>query len=73
MIVTYTVGQTIENLNSLVLTKYNEEKEKCKSAGKSEAKCERLAAAASYKLPLFSALKAWQDVEAEIKLKEEDR
>ena len=65
----YTVGQTVENLNSLVLTKYNEEKEKAKAAGKSNAECERLAAAASYKLPLLSALKAWQDVEVEIKLK----
>ena len=65
----YTVGQTIENLNSLVLTKYNEEKEKIKATGKSKAECERLAEATAYKLPLFSALKAWQDVEAEIKLK----
>ena len=30
----YTVGQTIENLNSLVLTKYNEEKEKSKAAAR---------------------------------------
>ena len=65
----YTVGQTIENLNSLILTKYNEEKENSKAAGKSAAESERLAAAASYQLPLFSAVKAWQDVEAEIKLK----
>ena len=65
----YTVGQTIENLNSLVLIEYNEEKEKVKAAGKSESECDRLAAAASYKLPLISALNAWQDVEAEIRLK----
>ena len=65
----YTVGQTIANLNALVLTKYNEEKAKSEAAGKSKAEAERLAAAASYKLPLFSALKAWQDVEVEIKLK----
>ena len=32
----YTVGQTIENLNSLILTKYNEEKENSKAAGKSQ-------------------------------------
>ena len=54
----YTVGQTIENLNSLVLIKYNEEKEKVKAAGKCESECDRLAAAASFKLPLISALKA---------------
>ena len=59
----------IENLNAVVLSKYSEEKEKFKSAGKTEAECEILAAVASYKLPLFSALKAWQDVEDEIELK----
>ena len=59
----------IENLNAVVLSKYSEEKEKFKSAGKSETECEILAAVASYKLPLFSALKAWQDVEDGIELK----
>ena len=48
----YTVGQTIENLNALLLTKYDEENEKSKAAGKSETESERLAAAAIYKLPL---------------------
>ena len=67
----YTVGQTIEKLNSLILTKYNEEKKKCKAAGKSEAEAEKLAAAAAYKLPLLKAVHDWQDVEAEIKLKGE--
>ena len=41
----------------MVLTKYNEEKEKSKTAGKSEAESQRLAAAAAYRLPLFSAVK----------------
>jgi len=65
----YTVGQTIDDLNDLVLTKFNEEKENAKAAGKSEAECEQLAAAAANKLPQFSALRAWQGKEAEIKLK----
>ena len=65
----YTVGQTIENLNSLILSKYNEEKERFMSAGKSETLSEQLANAATCRFPLFSAVKAWQDVEAEIKLK----
>ena len=65
----YTVGQTIEHLNALVLSKYNEEKEKSKANGNSEYESERFAVTAARKLPLFSALKAWQDIEAEIKLK----
>ena len=39
------------------------------SAGKSETVSEQLANAATCKFPLVSAVKAWQDVEAEIKLK----
>ena len=65
----YMVGQTIENLNALVLTKYQEEKEKAKASGKSEAESETMARTVAYRLPQFKAVKAWQDVEAEIKLK----
>jgi len=65
----YTVGQTIEHLNTLILEKYNKEKEKFKTEGKSEAESERKAGAEAYHLPQFKAVKAWQDVEAEIKLK----
>ena len=65
----YTVGQTIEHLNALVLSKYNEEKEKSKANKRSKSESERFAATAALKLPLFCALKAWQDIEAEIKLK----
>ena len=65
----YTVGQTIEHLNALVLSKYNEEKEKSKANKRSKSESERFAATAALKLPLFCALKAWQDIEAEIKVK----
>ena len=65
----YTVGQTIEHLNALVLSKYNEEKEKIEANGSSEFESERFAVKAAQKLPLLCALKAWQDIEAEIKLK----
>ena len=63
----YTVGQTIEHLNALVLSKYNEEKEKSKANERSEYESERFATSAALKLPLFCALKAWQDIQAEIK------
>ena len=65
----YTVGQTVENLNALLLEKFNEEKEKAKTAGESEAESEKRASTEAYHLPLFKAVKAWQDIEAEIKLK----
>ena len=65
----YTVGQTMEHLNALVLSKYNDEKEKFEAKGMSESESERFAVTAALKLPLFCALKAWQDTEAKIKLK----
>ena len=65
----YTVGQTIEHLNAVVLSEYDKEKEKLKANGKSDVDAERFAAAVAVKLPLFSALKGWQDIEAEIKVK----
>ena len=65
----YSVGQTIEHLNALVLSQYNDEKRKSEAEGMSESESERFAAIAALKLPLFCALKAWQDIEAEIKLK----
>ena len=59
----YTVGQTIEHLNAFVLEKYNEEKEKAKTAGKSEADSETKARAEAYRMFQFKAVNAWQDVE----------
>ena len=47
----YTVGQTIENLNALVLHKYNEEKAKAKAAGRSEAGAEKEAEVKAKKCP----------------------
>ena len=65
----YTVVQTIANLNASILEKYKEEREKAKAAGKSEVESEKTAQAKAYHLPQFKAVKAWQDVEVEIKLK----
>ena len=65
----YTVGETVEHLNARVLSEFDKEKEKLKANGKTEAEAKRMSANVALKLPLFSALKAWQDIEAEIKLK----
>ena len=54
---------TIEHLNDLVISKYNEEKEKFDASGRPESESERFSATAAWKL------KAWLDIEAEIKLK----
>ena len=45
------------------------EKAKAKAAGKSEADSEKKASTVAYHKPQFKAVKAWQDVEAEIKVK----
>ena len=65
----YPVGQTIDNLNEEIREKYEEEKQKAKAAGKSESEAEKKAFAAATKLPQFQAVKAWQDTNAEIKIK----
>ena len=65
----YTVAQTSENLNALVLDKYNEAKENAKAEGKLEVESEKAASAEASRVPQFMAVKAWQDVEAEIKMK----
>ena len=52
----YPVGQTIEDLNALVLAKFKEEKENFLAAGMSEEESERFANVATLKFPLFSAL-----------------
>ena len=65
----YPVGQTVENLEALVLAKYKKAKETAKNSGKSNSQAEREAANEAVRLPQFQALKAWQDADAEIKLK----
>ena len=65
----YPVAQTTENLETLVLVKYNEVKEQARKPGTSTDQAEREAAAEAMKLPQFQAVKAWQDVNAEVKLK----
>ena len=65
----YSVGQTIEHKNDLLREKYEEEKQKAKANGKFESEAEKKAFAAATKLPQFQAVKAWQDTNAEIKLK----
>ena len=65
----YTVAETIENLNALILDEYNKEKVKAKAAGENETDSAKEARAKALRLPQFNAVKKWQDVEAEIKLK----
>ena len=65
----YPIGQTITNLNEQILAKYNEEKAKAKSAGKSKAGAENVAQTMAKKLTEFTAVQKWLDNEAEIKLK----
>ena len=65
----YPVGKSIENLNESLRNKYEEEKKKAKAAGKSESEAEKIAFALAIKLPQFQAVKAWQDTNAEVKLK----
>ena len=65
----YPVGQTIANLNAIVLTKYKEVKEEAQKSGKSTDQAEREAAIEATKAPEFTAAKSWQDIEAEINLK----
>ena len=65
----YSVGQTIKNLNEQILVKYHEEKTKATAEGKSKAKAEKAAQAMAKKLPELTAVQKWQDNEAEIKLK----
>ena len=65
----YPVAQTVENLNALIRDKYEEEKKKAKAAGKSETEADRKAFTEAKKLPQFTAVRAWQDTLAEIKLK----
>ena len=66
----YSVALTEERLEGLVLTKYNEVKEKVKHSGASDAKAEREAISEATRLPQFQALKTWQDINAEITLKQ---
>ena len=65
----YPVVQTIENMNAFIRNKYEEEKKKAKAAGKSEFEAGEMATKEATKLPQFTAVKAWQDTLAEIKLK----
>ena len=65
----YPVGQTIENMKALIREKYDEEKEKARFEGKSECEAEEKASAVATKLQEFKALNTWEDINAEIKLK----
>ena len=70
LIENYPVGQTVENLNAQVLAKYNEVLDSAKNAGEPIDQTEREAATETMKFPQFQAVRAWQDTNAEIKLKE---
>ena len=65
----YPTCQTVENLNAISLAKYDKVKETAKNSGKSIAQAEREATTEAVRLPQFQAVKAWQDTNAEIKLK----
>merc|ERR1719264_976780 len=65
----YPVVQTTDNINELIREKYEEEKKKAKDAGKSESKACDIASRAATNLPQFTAVNAWLDSAAEIKLK----
>ena len=65
----YPVGQTTTHLNEIILAKYNKEKDKTVAAGESEASAENAAQVMAKKLPEFTALQRWLDIESEIKLK----
>ena len=71
LIQNFPVGQTIGNLNAEILAKYNQVQEDAKASGKSEKECLQKAKDEATKLPQFQAVKAWQDINAEIKLKKE--
>ena len=66
----YVVTQTVGYLNKLIQNKYEEEKKKAQNAGKSEPKACDIASKAATNLPQFTAVNAWLDSLAEIKLKE---
>ena len=51
------------------MAKYNEERAKKESAGKSKTNAANAAQALAKKLPEFTAVQKWLDIEAEIKLK----
>ena len=65
----YSIAQTIPNLNETIMDKYNNEKDKTKTAGKNLSAAENSAQAIAKKLPEFTAVQKWLDNEAEIKLK----
>ena len=65
----YPIAETISSLNEKILLKYNKEKEKGETAGKSKASAENAAQAVAKKLPELTAVQKWLDNEAEIKLK----
>ena len=67
----YSIVQTIDNLNAMIREKYEEEKKKAKAAGMSgsETETDRKAFSEATKYPQFQAVNASQDTMAEIKLK----
>ena len=63
------VGQTVENLNAEILAKYTQVRENAKATGKSEKESVQKAKLEATKLSKFQAVRAWEDINAEIKLK----
>ena len=65
----YSIAETVANLNEKIVLKYNKEKDREEAAGKGNANAKRSAQAMALKLPEFTAVQKWLDNEAEIKLK----
>ena len=66
----YPPVQTVGHLNQEIVLKYNTEKEKAKASGMPEFEAGTSAQYMARRLPEFNAVKQWQDVNVEIKLKE---
>ena len=65
----YAIGQTIPTLNALIVDEFNKAKDNLLASGESEVDAESKARSKAFHLPQFKAVRAWQDVEAEIKVK----
>ena len=66
----YPIAQTIHHMNRLILYTYEEEEKRAMDAGLSPDEAKRKAFTAAGRLPQLKAVQAWQDIRAEIKLKD---
>ena len=59
----YSLAETVQDLNDIVRTKYDEVHEKSKAGGKSEAVSQREATTEALKLPQYQAVQKWLDLQ----------